>query len=327
MKKPMRVTVTGAAGQIGYSLLFRICAGDMLGADQPIDLVMLERNNEASMKATRGVRMELDDCAFPLVNSITATSSPQEAFDGSDVALLVGARPRSKDMDRSDLLAANAAIFIEQGKAINETASRDIKVIVVGNPCNTNAYIASKCAPRIDRRNFSAMMRLDFNRAISQLAQKTDSRITEIEKLSVWGNHGNTMFPDLTYATVGGKQANLQIDQDWYVNEFIPTVAKRGGAIIEARGHSSAASAANAAIDHMRDWVLGSGDTWQTMAVCSDGSYGIPEGLIFGVPVVCKGGDYEVVKGLELSDFQKAMINKNVQALLEEKEIVDKLIG
>ncbi len=327
MKKPLKVTVTGAAGQIGYSLLFRIGAGDMLGADQPIDFVMLERNDEKSMRGATGVRMELDDCAFPLLKSITSTCNPREAFAGADIALLVGARPRSKGMDRSDLLAANAQIFIEQGKAINEVASKDIKILVVGNPCNTNAYIAYKCAPSINRRNFTAMMRLDLNRSLTQVAQKVNCSVTDIEKLAVWGNHSNTMFPDLTSTTIKGRPALDLIDQNWYLNTFIPTVAKRGGAIIEARGLSSAASAANAAVNHIGNWVLGSGDKWVTMAVPSDGSYGVPEGLVFGFPVVCKNGDYQIVKGLELNDFQKQHIEENVKALLEEKEVVDKLIA
>lgn len=327
MKSPVKVVVTGAAGQIGYSLLFRICSGEMLGTDQPIDLFMLERNNEASMKASRGVMMELDDCAFPLLNSVRADSDPKKCFKDADYALLVGARPRSADMQRADLLAANAQIFIEQGKALNEVAKPSVKVLVVGNPCNTNAYIAKRCAPNLNHRNFTAMMRLDFNRALTQIAQKTNCKLTEIEKLCVWGNHGNTMFPDLTWCTVNGKSIIEEIDQDWYLNNFIPTVAKRGSAIIEARGHSSAASAANAAIDHIHDWALGSNGKWVTMAVPSDGSYGIPEGLTFGFPVICENGDYQIIKGLELSAFQKEMIAKNIKALEEEKAIVDELIA
>lgn len=327
MKKPLKVVVTGAAGQIGYSLLFRICAGDMLGADQPIDLMMLERNNEASLKTSRGVQMELDDCAFPLLNSVTASSDPKVCFKDADIALLVGARPRSADMQRADLLAANAQIFVEQGRAMNEVANPNIKVLVVGNPCNTNAYIARRCAPNLNPRNFTAMMRLDQNRTYTQLAQKTGTRVTDIEKLPVWGNHGGTMFPDLTFATVKGQPATGLITEDWYVNELIPTVSKRGSAIIQARGHSSAASAANAAIDHVRDWVNGTDGKWVTMAVTSDGSYGIPEGLVFGMPVICKDGDYEIVKGLELNQFQKDHIAANVRALDEERAIVDEILA
>ena len=310
MKKPVKVVVTGAAGQIGYSLLFRIGAGDMLGTDQPIDLMMLERNNEQSLKNSRGVQMELDDCAFPLLNSITATSDPYVCFKDAEIALLVGSRPRTADMQRADLLAANAQIFVEQGKAMNEVADRNIKVLVVGNP-----------------RNFTAMMRLDENRTLTQVAQKTNSTVAQISQLAVWGNHGGTMFPDLTNATVAGKPALDLITEDWYVNELIPTVAKRGSAIIQARGHSSAASAANAAIDHIHDWVLGSNGEWATMAVPSDGSYGIPEGLTFGMPVICKDGDYEIVKGLELNQFQKDHIAANIRALEEERAIVDEIIA
>lgn len=295
MKKPVKVVVTGAAGQIGYSLLFRIGAGDMLGTDQPIDLMMLERNNEQSLKNSRGVQMELDDCAFPLLNSITATSDPYVCFKDAEIALLVGSRPRTADMQRADLLAANAQIFVEQGKAMNEVADRNIKVLVVGNPCNTNAYIARRCAPDLNPRNFTAMMRLDENRTLTQVAPNS-------------------------------KLGNL-ITEDWYENELIPTVAKRGSAIIQARGHSSAASAANAAIDHIHDWVLGSNGEWATMAVPSDGSYGIPEGLTFGMPVICKDGDYEIVKGLELNQFQKDHIAANIRALEEERAIVDEIIA
>lgn len=327
MKKTIKVAVTGAAGQIGYSLLFRICSGDMLGKDQPIDLMLLERNNEASMAASRGVIMELDDCAFPLLNSVSSSCCAKECFAGAQIALLVGARPRSADMQRSDLLAANAQIFVEQGRAMNEVADPNIKVLVVGNPCNTNAYIARRCAPNLNPRNFTAMMRLDQNRTFSQIAHKLDCKVTDIEKLPVWGNHGSTMFPDLTNATVRGEAVMNLIDQTWYTEDLIPTVASRGSAIIEARGHSSAASAANAAIDHVRDWVNGSNGRWVTMAVPSDGSYGVPEGLTFGFPVVCKDGDYEIVKGLELSDFQKERIAKNVKALTEEREIVDQIIA
>ncbi|MBQ8829914.1 MAG: malate dehydrogenase [Burkholderiaceae bacterium] len=327
MKKPMKVVVTGAAGQIGYSLLFRICAGEVFGKDQPINLWLLERNNETSIKAVRGVMMELDDCAFPLLASLNSTSDPVECFEGADVAFLVGARPRSKDMQRKDLIEANARIFIEQGKAIDQSSNKNIKVLVVGNPCNTNAYIARRCAPSINPRNFTAMMRLDHNRALTQLAQKYDCAVDEITDLVVWGNHGNTMYPDLNQTKIGEKKVADTLDATWYTDNFTPTVAKRGSAIIEARGHSSAASAANAAIDHVRDWVLGSNDQWVTMAVPSDGSYGVPEGLVFGFPCICKDGDYQIVQGLQLTEEQKAGIARNIVALEEERKIVDELIG
>lgn len=327
MKKPMKVVVTGAAGQIGYSLLFRICSGEMFGKDQPIDLCMLERNNEASQKTARGVIMELDDCAFPLLNSRQSLSDPVECFDGADVALLVGARPRTADMQRKDLLEANARIFIEQGKALNQSSNKNVKVIVVGNPCNTNAYIAMRCAPTVNQRNFTAMMRLDHNRALTQIAQKYGCEVGDISKMVVWGNHGNTMFPDLTNTEIKGERIIEGVDAAWYNDYFTPTVAKRGSAIIEARGRSSAASAANATLDQARDWVLGTGDKWVTMAVPSDGSYGVPEGLIFGMPCICKDGDYEIVKSLELTEAQKEGIARNVAALEEERKLVDAMIG
>lgn len=327
MKKPIKVAVTGAAGQIGYSLLFRICSGEVFGNDQPIDLCMLERNNEASQKTARGVIMELDDCAFPLLNSRQSLSDPVECFEGADIALLVGARPRTADMQRKDLLEANARIFIEQGKAINQSSNKNMKVIVVGNPCNTNAYIAMRCAPTVNQRNFTAMMRLDHNRALTQIAQKYGCEVGDISKMVVWGNHGNTMFPDLTNTEIKGERIIEGLDTAWYNDYFTPTVAKRGSAIIEARGRSSAASAANATIDQARDWVLGTGDKWVTMAVPSDGSYGVPEGLVFGMPCICKDGDYEIVKGLELTEAQKEGIARNVAALEEERKLVDAMIG
>lgn len=327
MKKPIKVAVTGAAGQIGYSLLFRICSGEVFGSDQPIDLCILERNNEASQKTARGVIMELDDCAFPLLNSRQSLSDPVECFEGADIALLVGARPRTADMQRKDLLEANARIFIEQGKAINQSSNKNMKVIVVGNPCNTNAYIAMRCAPTVNRRNFTAMMRLDHNRALTQIAQKYGCEVGDISKMVVWGNHGNTMFPDLTNTEIKGERIIEGLDTAWYNDYFTPTVAKRGSAIIEARGRSSAASAANATIDQARDWVLGTGDKWVTMAVPSDGSYGVPEGLVFGMPCICKDGDYEIVKGLELTEAQKEGIARNVAALEEERKLVDAMIG
>ncbi len=326
MKKPLKVTITGAAGQIGYSLLFRVGAGDLLGKDQPIDLLLLERNNESSIKRAKGVCMELDDCAFPLLNSLTSTAVPEEAFEGADIAILVGSSPRGPGMTRADLLAVNAKTFIEQGKAMDKVASKDCKILVVGNPCNTNAYIVTRCAPSLNPKNITAMMRLDFNRSLAQLVKKTGCKVTDIEKLAVWGNHGNTMFPDLTFTTIDRKPALEQVGQEWYEKSFIPTVAGRGAAIIEARGHSSAASAANAAIDAVSDWVMGTGDTWQTMAVPSDGSYGIPEGLVFGVPVQCKHGEYKVITGLDLNDFEKQMIQKNIDALSVERAEVDKIL-
>jgi malate dehydrogenase len=327
MKKPVKVAVTGAAGQIGYSLLFRIASGEMLGKDQPVDLFLLERNNPDSVKAGRGVIMELDDCAFPLLNSRTITCDVVECFNGADYAILVGARPRSAGMQRRDLLEANAQIFIEQGRALNASANKDVKVLVVGNPCNTNAYIAKKCAPSVNPRNFTAMMRLDHNRALTQLAQKTGCSVCDIEKLAVWGNHGNTMFPDLTNCLIRNQPAAGQVCPDWVQKDFTPTVASRGSAIIEARGKSSAASAANAAIDHIHDWALGTNGGWVTMAVPSDGSYGVPEGLVFGFPCTCKDGQYEIVKGLELTEEQKAGIARNVKALEEERAIVDEIIA
>lgn len=327
MKKPVKVTVTGAAGQIGYSLLFRIASGEMLGKDQPIDLFLLERNNPDSIQRGQGVVMELDDCAFPLLHSRTITSDPVECFHNADYALLVGARPRTADMQRKDLLEANARIFIEQGAAIDASPKKDIKILVVGNPCNTNAYIASQCAPSINQRNFTAMMRLDHNRGLTQLAQKTECSVEDIEDFAVWGNHGNTMFPDLTNCTIRTKPAMSLLTQEWVHDEFTPTVASRGSAIIKARGHSSAASAANAAIDHIHDWALGSAGGWVTMAVPSDGSYGVPKGLVFGFPCVCKDGDYEIVQGIELTEEQKAGIARNVKALEDERAIVDQIIA
>ena len=327
MKSPIRVAVTGPAGQIGYSLLFRIAAGDLFGPDQPVILQMLERDTPESMNRLKGVMMELADSAFPLLADMIASSDPMVAFKDAQAAFLVGARPRTKGMERSELLSANGEIFTVQGKALDAVASRDVKVLVVGNPCNTNAYISRRCAPDLNPRNFTAMMRLDENSTLTQVAQKANSTVAQISKLAVWGNHGGTMFPDLTNATVAGKPALDLITEDWYVNELIPTVAKRGSAIIQARGHSSAASAANAAIDHIHDWVLGSNGEWATMAVPSDGSYGIPEGLTFGMPVICKDGDYEIVKDLELNQFQKDHIAANIRALEEERAIVDEIIA
>ena len=328
MKKPMRVAVTGAAGQIGYSLLFRIASGEMLGKDQPVILQLLEIPDEKAQKALKGVMMELDDCAFPLLQSMVPASDPKVAFKDVDVALLVGARPRGPGMERKDLLEANGAIFVPQGKALNEVASRDVKVLVVGNPANTNCLIAMKNAPGLKPEQFTAMMRLDHNRALTQVAQKTGKPVTAVKKMSIWGNHSATQYPDLFHAEVDGKSAASVVnDQQWLESTFIPTVQKRGAAIIEARGLSSAASAANAAIDHIRDWVHGtpSGD-WVSMGVPSDGSYGIPEGLIFGYPVTTSGGKYQVVKGLQHNDFAKGKIAATQKELNEERAAIEQLL-
>jgi len=325
VKAPVRVTVTGAAGQISYSLLFRIAAGEMLGKDQPIILQMLEIT--PALGALKGVAMELDDCAFPLLSEIICTDDPNAAFKDTDYALLVGARPRGPGMERKDLLAANAAIFSVQGKAINDNASRDIKVLVVGNPANTNALIAQRNAPDIDPKQFTAMTRLDHNRALTQLAQKTGTTINDIKKLTIWGNHSSTQYPDIHQTVVGGKSAMSLIDQTWYENDFIPTVQQRGAAIIDARGASSAASAANAAIFHVRDWALGSpADDWVSMGIYSDGSYGITEGLIYSFPCVCKGGKWEIVQGLEINDFSRKKMETTEQELKEERDAVSDLL-
>jgi len=328
MKKPVRVAVTGAAGQIGYSLLFRIASGEMLGSEQPVILQLLEIPDEKAQKALKGVMMELDDCAFPLLQSMVAASDPKVAFKDADVALLVGARPRGPGMERKDLLEANGAIFVPQGKALNEVASRDVKVLVVGNPANTNCLIAMKNAPSLKPQQFTAMMRLDHNRALTQVAQKTGKPVTSVKKMTIWGNHSATQYPDVFNAEVDGqKAAKLINDQAWIEGTFIPTVQKRGAAIIEARGLSSAASAANAAIDHVRDWVNGtpSGD-WVSMGIPAEGSYGIPEGLMFGYPVTCSGGKYEIVKGLELNDFARAKIAATQKELMEERASVEHLL-
>ena len=328
MKKPMRVAVTGAAGQIGYSLLFRIASGEMLGKDQPVILQLLEIPDEKAQKALKGVMMELDDCAFPLLHSMVPASDPKVAFKDIDVALLVGARPRGPGMERKDLLEANGAIFVPQGKALNEVASRDVKVLVVGNPANTNCLIAMKNAPSLKPQQFTAMMRLDHNRALTQVAQKTGKPVTSVKKMSIFGNHSATQYPDIFNAEVDGRNAaQLVNDQEWVEKTFIPTVQKRGAAIIDARGLSSAASAANAAIDHVRDWVHGtaSGD-WVSMGVPSDGSYGIPEGLIFGYPCTTSGGKYQVVKGLSHNDFAKAKIAATQKELTEERAAIEQLL-
>ena len=327
MKTPVRVAVTGAAGQIGYSLLFRIASGEMLGKDQPVILQMLELPMEKAQAALRGVMMELEDCAFPLLAGMVGTDDPMVAFKDADVALLVGAMPRGPGMERKDLLLKNAEIFTVQGKAINAVASRDIKVLVVGNPANTNAYIAMKSAPDINPNNFTAMLRLDHNRALSQLAIKAGIDVAGIEKLIVWGNHSPTMYPDYRFATVAGGSLKDRIgDEAWNRETFIPKVGKRGAAIIEARGLSSAASAANAAIDHVRDWVLGTNGKWTTMGIPSDGSYGIPKDVMYGFPVVCKDGKYEIVRGLEIDEYSRTMMDKTLAELEEERAGVAHLL-
>ncbi|MEY4523913.1 MAG: hypothetical protein RIR27_989 [Pseudomonadota bacterium] len=327
-KAPMRVAVTGAAGQIGYSLLFRIANGDLLGKDQPVILQLLEIPDEKAQKALAGVMMELEDCAFPLLAGMTAHSDPMTAFKDIDVALLVGARPRGPGMERKDLLSANAQIFTAQGKALNAVAKKTVKVLVVGNPANTNAYIAMKSAPDIPAKNFTAMLRLDHNRALSQLANKLNKPVADIEKLVVWGNHSPTMYPDYRFATIDGKSVKDNInDAAWNKDTFIPTVGKRGAAIIEARGLSSAASAANAAIDHVRDWVLGTNGKWVTMGIPSKGEYGIPAEVIYGYPVVCENGEYKMVEGLEIDEFSRERMNHTLNELLEEQAGVKHLLS
>jgi len=328
MKAPVRVAVTGAAGNIGYALLFRIASGEMLGKDQPVILQLLEIDNEKAQAALQGVVMELEDCAFPLLAGVVTTADPLVAFKDVDVALLVGARPRGPGMERKDLLLENAKIFTVQGKALNAVAKRDVKVLVVGNPANTNAYIAMKSAPDLNPRNFTAMLRLDHNRALSQLSTKLGKPVGGMEKLIVWGNHSPTMYPDYRFATADGASiADAINDQEWNANTFIPTVGKRGAAIIEARGSSSAASAANAAVDHIRDWVLGSNGKWVTMGVPSDGSYGIPEGVIFGFAVTTENGEYTLVKDLPIDDFSQKYIDKTLAELEEERSGVAHLLG
>jgi malate dehydrogenase len=327
MKTPVRVAVTGAAGQIGYSLLFRIASGEMLGKDQPVILQMLEIPDEKAQAALKGVMMELEDCAFPLLAGMVAASDPKVAFKDIDYALLVGARPRSKGMERKDLLEANGAIFTSQGRALNDVAKRGVKVLVVGNPANTNAYIAMKSAPDLPRESFTAMLRLDHNRALSQLAAKSGKPVDAIEKLIVWGNHSPTMYPDYRFATIAGQPAPKVInDETWYRDTFIPTVGKRGAAIIEARGLSSAASAANAAIDHVRDWALGSNGKWVTMGIPSDGSYGIPESVMYGFPVTTAGGKFQMVKGLEIDAFSRGKMDATLKELEEERAAIAHLL-
>jgi malate dehydrogenase len=328
-KSPVRVAVTGAAGQIGYSLLFRIASGEMLGKDQPVILQMLEIPDEKAQKALKGVMMELDDCAFPLLHGMVATSDPMVAFKDVEVALLVGARPRGPGMERKDLLEANGKIFSPQGKALDRVASRGVKVLVVGNPANTNCLIAMKNAPGLKPTQFTGMMRLDHNRAASQISHKISKPVTSLRKITVWGNHSATQYPDIFQAECDGKKIWPMInDQAWLEQSFIPTVQKRGAAIIDARGLSSAASAANAAIDHIRDWIFGSreGD-WVTMGVASDGSYGIAEGVIFGYPVTCRGGEHQIVKGIEIGDFSRKRIEATLKELHAERDSVKTLLS
>ncbi|MBC7162813.1 malate dehydrogenase [Immundisolibacter sp.] len=325
MKTPVRIAVTGCAGQIGYALLFRIAAGDMLGPDQPVILHLLEVT--PAMKTLEGVVMELRDCAFPLLADIVATDDPAVGFKDADYAILVGARPRGPGMERKDLLEANGAIFTVQGKALNDHASRGVKVLVVGNPANTNALIAMRSAPDLDPRQFTAMMRLDHNRAISQLAAKTGSSVPAIRRMTVWGNHSSTQYPDISHALVDGRPAPELVDQAWLETDFIPTVQQRGAAIIAARGASSAASAASAAIDHMRSWALGTADgDWVSMGIPSDGSYGIPDGIIYSYPVTCRDGRYEIVQNLPISAFSRARMDATARELLEEREAVQHLL-
>ncbi|HMC14109.1 MAG TPA: malate dehydrogenase [Albitalea sp.] len=326
-KKPVRVAVTGAAGQIGYAVLFRIASGEMLGKDQPVVLSLLEVPMEKPQQALKGVMMELEDCAFPLLAGMEAHSDPMTAFKDVDYALLIGSRPRGPGMERAELLAVNAEIFTAQGKALNAVASRKVKVLVVGNPANTNAYIAMKSAPDLPRKNFTAMLRLDHNRALSQIAAKTGKAVSDIEKLTVWGNHSPTMYADYRFATIGGASVKEMIhDSAWNADTFLPTVGKRGAAIIAARGVSSAASAANAAIDHMRDWVLGTNGKWVTMGIASDGQYGIPKDVMFGFPVTTENGEYKLIEGLPIDEFSQERINKTLEELLSEQEGVKHLL-
>jgi malate dehydrogenase len=325
LKKPATVTITGAAGQIGYALAFRVASGQMLGADQPVNLNLLEIT--PALGSLNGVVMELSDCAFPTLNRVIATDNAKAAFKDGDYAMLVGARPRGPGMERKDLLLANAQIFSAQGRAIDEAASRDVRVLVVGNPANTNALIASANAPGIDRRNFTAMTRLDHNRALGQLAAKTGKATTDVRRMTIWGNHSATQYPDIAHCTVAGKPAKSLVDVKWYREEFIPTVQQRGAAVIKARGSSSAASAASAAIDHVRDWALGTADgNWTSMAVPADGSYGIAEGVIYSYPVTCKDGQYAIVQGLAIDEFSRERMDATRQELLEERDGVKELI-
>ena len=328
MKAPIRVAVTGAAGQIGYSLLFRIASGEMLGKDQPVILQLLEVPVDKPQAALKGVMMELDDCAFPLLAGMVGTGDPKVAFKDAQIAMLVGARPRGPGMERKDLLLENAKIFTEQGRALDAVAARDIRVLVVGNPANTNAHIAMKSAPSLPKKNFTAMLRLDHNRAVSQVAAKAGKPISSIEKMLVWGNHSPTMYADYRFATVGGQSVKGLInDEDWNRNVFLPTVGKRGAAIIEARGLSSAASAANAAIDHIRDWVQGTHGRWVTMGIPSDGSYGIPKDIVYGFPVTCANGEYTMIRDLPIDEFSRERMNLTLKELEEERAGVASLLG
>jgi malate dehydrogenase len=325
MKTPMRVTVTGGAGQIAYSLLFRIASGEMLGADQPVYLQLLEIT--PALNALKGVVMELHDCAYPLLQGVTISDDPNVAFKDADVAMLVGAKPRSKGMERGDLLAENGKIFGPQGRALNDHASRDVKVLVIGNPANTNCLIAVHSAPDLDPKQFTAMMRLDHNRSVAQLAQKTNSTVSDIARVSVWGNHSATQYPDLNHATVGGRPAMDLLEQSWIDGEFIPRVQKRGAEVIEARGLSSAASAAFAGLSHVRDWINGTPEgNWVSMGIASDGSYGISEGLIYSYPCVCNGGGFEIVQGLDISDYSRAKMDATMRELEEERDAVRALL-
>tara|TARA_R110000850_G_scaffold85460_6_gene183885 strand:+ start:19210 stop:20193 length:984 start_codon:yes stop_codon:yes gene_type:complete len=326
MKKPVKVAITGGAGQIAYSLIFRVASGSMLGPDQPVILQLLEVPVPEVMEKLKGTAMEIDDCAFPLVAGVELHSDPMEGFDGTDYALLVGARPRGPGMERKDLLTANGGIFGPQGQALSEKASRDVRVLVVGNPANTNALIAATAAKKLDPRQIHAMLRLDHNRAVSQLATKTGQSGNDIEKMVVWGNHSSTQYPDISHCTVGGKPAKSLVDQNWIESDFIPTVQQRGAAIIKARGLSSAASAASAAVDHMRNWALGSDGKWVSMGVPSDGSYGIEPGIVYGYPCVCKNGDYEIVKDLPVDDFSRSRMDATEKELREERAAVEDLL-
>ncbi len=324
-KAPVRVAVSGAGGQIGYALLFRIAAGEMLGNDQPVILQLLEVPHERAQQALKGVMMELEDCAFPLLAGMIGTDDPNTAFKDADYALLVGAMPRGPGMERKDLLLKNATIFIEQGRALDEVASRDIHVTIVGNPANTNGLITMNAAKSLQRENFSSMMRLDLHRAISMLASKAGEPVDSVERMALWGNHSPAMYPDIRFATIAGEEASKRIDETWYRDEFIPNVGKRGAAVIKARGLSSAASAANAIIAHNRDWALGSSGRWVSMGVASDGSYGIPEGLFFGMPCTCDQGKWEVVKGLDIDPFSRQMMDRSLAELQEERDAVKHL--
>jgi malate dehydrogenase len=323
MKKPVRVAITGSAGQIAYSLIFRIASGEMLGPDQPVILHLLEVT--PALESLRGVAMEVEDCAYPLLQGIVVTDNANVGFEDVEYALLVGATPRGPGMERNDLLKINAQIFTEQGRALNTKAHRDVKVLVVGNPANTNAYIAMKSAPDLNPKHFTAMTRLDHNRALSQLAMKTGSQVADIKNMAVWGNHSSTQYPDITHATVNGKAATTLVDQDWIVKDFIPTVQQRGAAIIKARGKSSAASAAYAALAHIRDWVAGS-DGWLSMAIPSDGSYGIPEQLMYSFPVTVKNGEYSIVQGLEIDAFSRERLNATQLELEQERDAIASLL-